>query len=90
MITVIVEEAIIMVETITMEEAVRDPMVITTMVDSREIIPDTGEMEMLAIIITIDSPALILNPRKISVKCSATSSITRVIMLMNAQKIRPR
>ena len=83
-IIVIVEEAVTMVETITMEEAATNPMVTTTMVDSRKIIQDTGEMDILAIIITMDSLVPILNQRKISVKYSTTSATARTIMLMNA------
>jgi len=41
-------------------------------------------MDMLDITITMDSIAQILNPGRISARCSATSATTRDIMLMNA------
>ena len=50
----------------------------------REIIQDTGEMDMLAIIITMDNLVPILNSRKTSVKCSASSATTKGILQMNA------
>ena len=68
------------------EEAATNIMVITIMVDSEETMEATREMDMLATIITVDSTVQILNPRKISAKCFATSATTRAIMPMNAQK----
>ena len=54
--------------TTTVEEATTSIMVITTQVDSRETMEATKEMDMLAIIITMDSIAQIQNTRGISAK----------------------
>ena len=50
------------------EEATTNIMGITILVDSRETMEATGEMDMLAIIITMDITAQILNTREISAK----------------------
>ena len=50
------------------EEATTNIMGITIVVDSREIMEAIREMDMLAIIITMDSIALIQKTREISAK----------------------
>ena len=74
--------------TATMGEITTNTMVTTTMVDSEEIMEDIGEMDMLAITITMDIIVQTLNQSEISLKCFATSATIRAIMPMIAQKRR--
>ena len=58
--------------------------IMITMVDSKEALETPREMDMLAITITMDNTAQILNT-EISARCSVTNARTRVIMPMSAQ-----
>ena len=87
-IIVIADEAVTMVEIITMEEAAIDPMATTTMVDSVGIILDTREMDIMSITTTMGSLVQILNLGGAFIKCYASSATTRGIMQMTAQRRR--
>ena len=77
-----------MMLTATMGEITTNIMATTTMVDSGEIMEDIGEMDMMAITITMGIIAQILNLRRTSAKCFVSSATTKAIMPMSTQKRR--